>query len=140
MTRRHLPAASLVLLSGILLAVLSTASGTPGPPQEADKGQGGARDPAEMIKGKWRATLGGQSYTLDLRLDEGALVGTVELPNRKTVNIEDGIFVVDEFSFTTVENEVEWEWNGTISEAGLEGERERFDTDARETFTAKRQP
>jgi hypothetical protein len=120
------------LLTGLL------GFGAPGAPQA--QGPDGARNPADLIKGKWQATVGGRAYILDLRLEDGDLVGSVQLPNRKTVNIEDGIFVVDEFSFTTIEDEVEWEWSGTISESGLEGERERFDTDAHEDFTAKRQP
>lgn len=140
MIRRHLPAPALVLLTAALLMTgLWSAFGAPGDPQ-AGQAKDGARDPAQLIKGKWQATVADKPYTLDLRLEEGALVGTVLLPNRKTVKVEDGIFVVDEFSFMTVEGDVEWEWSGTISESGLEGERERFDTDAHEAFTAKRQP
>lgn len=139
MIRRHLSALPLLLTVAALLTGLLLVSGAPGAPQQA-QGPDGARNPADLIKGKWQATVGGRPYLLDLRLEDGDLVGTVQLPNRKTANIEDGIFVVDEFSFTTIEDEVEWEWSGTISESSLEGERERFDTDAHETFTAKRQP
>lgn len=136
MTRRLRPAPTLVLLIATLLTSLWTALGAP----QTSQGKDDTRDPATLIKGKWQATVASKQYTLDLRLEEGALVGKVLLPNRQTVDIEDGIFVVDEFSFTTVEGDVEWEWSGTISDSGLEGERERFDTDARESFTAKRQP
>lgn len=126
-----------LMLAGMGLAPLAAAA--PGDPQ-AGAGQEKPRDPAELIKGKWQATVAGRPFVLDLRLDEGELVGTVQLPNKKTVKIEDGLFVVDEFSFTTVEDEVEWEWTGTISDTGLEGERERFDSDTTESFTAKRLP
>jgi hypothetical protein len=125
----------------VFLAVASWVLGAAlavGAPQ-AEQGKG-TRDPAALIKGKWQATVGGKPYTLDLRLEEGSLVGTVLLPNRKTVEIEDGIFVVDEFSFTTVEDDIEWEWSGTISDSGLEGERERVDSDAKEDLKAQRQP
>jgi hypothetical protein len=136
--RRPLFALSLLLTAAALLTGLPLVFGGPAAPQV--QGPDGARNPADLIKGKWQATVGGRPYILDLRLEEGDLVGSVQLPNRKTVNIEDGIFVVDEFSFTTIEDDVEWEWSGTISESVLEGERERFDTDAHEAFTAKRQP
>jgi hypothetical protein len=126
-----------LLLAAVLLTCCGAVLGAPGAPQAGQSND--ARDPAELIKGKWEATVAGRQYILDLRLDEGELVGTVQLPTRKKVAIEDGIFVVDEFSFTTVEDDVEWEWSGALSESGMEGERERFDTDARETFTAKRQ-
>jgi hypothetical protein len=166
MQRRPLFALSLLLTAAALLTGLPLVFGGPAAPQV--QGPDGARNPADLIKGKWQATVGGRPYILDLRLEEGDLVGSVQLPNRKTVNIEDGIFVVDqskpdagratacnsaglwrdsgerdlvdEFSFTTIEDDVEWEWSGTISESVLEGERERFDTDAHEAFTAKRQP
>jgi hypothetical protein len=137
MTRRYLPTLALVLLTPVLLTCLwTTALGAP----QADQGKEGARNPADLIKGKWQATAAGHQYVLDLRLEDGDLVGTVQLPNRKTVKVEDGIFVVDEFSFSTVEDEVEWEWNGTVSEAGMKGERERADNDTTEAFTAKRLP
>jgi hypothetical protein len=137
--RRPVPAPALVVFLAVLFAGLWAAPAVPGAPQ-ADQGKNGARNPADLIKGKWQAEVGGRQYTLDLRLEEGALVGTVQPPNRKSVKIEDGIFVVDEFSFTTVEDDVEWEWSGTLSDAGLAGERERVDSDAREDFTAKRKP
>jgi hypothetical protein len=93
-----------------------------------------------VIQGKWQAAVAGKAYVLDLRVEDGDLLGTVTLPNRKVVEVEDGICVSEEFSFSTVEGEIEWEWNGTIAEGVLEGERERFDTDATEAFTAKRMP
>ena len=122
-----------VLATAAFFACLWAAVGAPLPQQA---GQG--RDPTEMIRGKWQATVAGRSYTLDLRVEEGDLLGTVVLPNRQSVKVENGVCVSDEFSFTTTESEVEWEWSGTISEAGLEGERERFDIEATEAFTAKR--
>ena len=136
MTRRHLPIRTYVLLTAAVLTCLGAAIGTPAP-QQAGQGQEGRRGPTEMIQGKWRADVAGRQYTLDLRVDEGDLVGMVALPNGKTVKVENGICVSDEFSFTTIEGEVEWEWNGTISDSGLEGERERFDIDTTEAFTAK---
>jgi hypothetical protein len=108
--------------------------------QKSEPGQTSRRDPTQMIKGKWQAKVAGRTYALDLRVEDGDLVGTVLLPNHKTVKVQDGICVSDEFSFTTVEDEIEWEWNGTISDSGLAGERERFDTDATEAFTATRTP
>ena len=134
MARRYLPA--LLLLTVPFLAAPWVLPELAGAPQAAQ----GTRDPADLIKGKWQATIAGRQYILDLRLEEDELLGKVQLPNRKTVNIEDGMFIIDEFSFTTVEDDVEWEWTGTVSDAGLEGERERFDNDTTETFTAKRQP
>jgi hypothetical protein len=136
-TRRH-------FLLPLLVAAVFVGLGSTGPLRAAAAPQAapgkGTRDPAALIKGKWQATVGGKPYTLDLRLEEGSLVGTALLPNRKTVEIEDGIFVVDEFSFTTVEDDIEWEWSGTISDSGLEGVRERADSDAREEVEAKRRP
>jgi hypothetical protein len=131
----------MVAAAAVLLAAmgLGSAVAAPGAPQ-AGAEQEKPRDPAELIKGKWQATVAGRPFVFDLRLQEGDLVGTVLLPNKKTVKIEDGLFVVDEFSFTTVEDEVEWEWTGTISDTGMEGERERFDNDTTESFTAKRLP
>ena len=137
MTRRHISVRAYVLIATVALTCVGAAVGAPGP-QPAGQGQEGRRDPTEMLKGKWRATVAGREYTLELRVEEGDLLGTVVLPNRKTVPVEDGICVSAEFSFTTIEDEVEWEWNGTISDSGLEGERERVDNDVTETFTAKR--
>ncbi|MEX2302768.1 MAG: hypothetical protein WD733_17630 [Bryobacterales bacterium] len=123
----------------VIFAALSTALAAP-LPQEAKQPEAGQNEPTQMIKGKWRATVAGKSYVLDLRVEDGDLLGTVTLPSRQVVEIEDGICVSEEFSFSTVEGNIEWEWNGVISEEGLEGERERFDTDATEDFTAKREP
>jgi hypothetical protein len=117
------------------------ATGDPLPLQAGQSKDGQAKhslNPTEMIRGKWQANVADQPYILELRVEDGDLVGTVMLPNRKSVKVENGICVSDEFSFTTIEDEVEWEWNGTISESGLEGERERFDIDVAERFTAKR--
>jgi hypothetical protein len=139
MTRRRFSATSLLLSSATLLACLCSGLAAPPAPQ-ADPGKEGTRNPAELIKGKWQATVAGHPFVFDLRLEDGDLVGTVQLPNHKTVKVEDGICVVDEFSFSTVEDEVEWEWNGTISDSGLKGERERVDNDTTESFTAKRVP
>lgn len=124
----------------VLATVLGSALAAAGSPQQAEQGAPSQAEPTEIIKGKWRADVAGKAFLFDLRVEEGDLLGTVTLPNRKVVEVEDGICVSDEFSFSTVEGEVEWEWNGTISESGLEGERERFDTDATEAFTAKRLP
>ena len=123
----------------VVSAALSTVLAAP-LPQEAKQPEAAQNEPTQMIKGKWRATVAGKSYLLDLRVEEGDLLGTVTLPSRQVVQIEDGICVSEEFSFSTVEGDIEWEWNGTISEDGIEGERERFDTDATEDFTAKREP
>ncbi len=132
--RRMLLPMAVVALHAALGAALAAAP----PPQKAEQAAPAQNEPTEMIKGKWKATVAGKTYVFDLRVDEGDLLGTVTLPNRKSVEVEDGICVSEEFSFSTVEGDVEWEWNGTISESGLEGERERFDTDATEAFTAKR--
>jgi hypothetical protein len=123
----------------VVFAALSTVLAAP-LPQKAQQPEAAQNEPTQMIKGKWRATVAGKSYLLDLRVEEGDLLGTVTLPSRQVVEIEDGICVSEEFSFSTVEGDIEWEWNGTISEDGIEGERERFDTDATEDFTAKREP
>jgi hypothetical protein len=139
MMRRRFSATTLFLGSALLLACLCGGlAAAPGP--QAEQGKEGGRNPAELIKGKWQATVAGHAFVFNLRLEDGDLVGTIELPNHKTVKVEDGICVVDEFSFSTVEDEVEWEWNGTISDAGLSGERERVDNDVTESFTAKRMP
>ncbi len=145
MTPRRFSAAKLLMSTAALLACLCSGLAAPPAPQadpgKADPGkEGGARNAADLIKGKWQATVGGHPFEFNLRLEDGDLVGTVQLPNHKSVKVEDGICVVDEFSFSTVEDEVEWEWNGTISDAGLSGERERVDNDATEKFTAKRVP
>jgi hypothetical protein len=123
-----------------LAAVLSSALPAAPQAQKGEQPEAAENEPTQMIKGKWQADVAGKAYVFDLRVEEGDLLGTVTLPNRKVVEVEDGVCVSDEFSFSTVEGEIEWEWNGTISESGLEGERERFDTDATEDFTAKRMP
>ena len=128
-------------MTAAVLTCMWAATGDPLPLQAGQSKDGQAKhslNPTEMIRGKWQANVADQPYILELRVEDGDLVGTVMLPNRKSVKVENGICVSDEFSFTTIEDEVEWEWNGTISESGLEGERERFDIDVAERFTAKR--
>lgn len=135
MRRIRIPAAAIVLA----VALFSPAPAAP-QPQKTEQPQTGQAEPTQVIQGKWQAAVAGKAYVLDLRVEDGDLLGTVTLPNRKVVEVEDGICVSEEFSFSTVEGEIEWEWNGTIAEGVLEGERERFDTDATEAFTAKRMP
>ena len=141
MKRQHsfLAAFALLLSSTAGIPAATAAPQPQSAPQQDDDSV--KVDPSKLITGKWVTTLSGKQYLLHLSLSEdGDLVGTVTLPDKKQVKVENGILVVDEFSFSTMENEVEWEWTGTVAEGRLQGERERFDPDAHESFTAKRNP
>jgi hypothetical protein len=132
LAKLNAPGPSFLLPAALLLAfVLGCAA--------ASSAQDKTEQPAApKIDGRWTAEIAGKTYTLDLRLEDGDLLGTVRLPNNKTAEVTDGICVTDEFSFTTVEDGVEWEWTGTFNEAELKGERLRLDAEQTQSFTAKR--
>jgi hypothetical protein len=90
------------------------------------------------INGRWLAEIEGLQFLLDLAVYDGDLLGSVTLPDGEKVSITRGICVTDEFSFTTTEKGVEWDWGGLVSESTLEGDRHRFDNDESQEFTAER--